>query len=420
MEFKLFNKKVSIKDSKKELENRSFGYPEDYNPLVGSIKLTSYSSFSQQYAMKLSAMNRAVKLVAGSLASMPINVYQYQNNSDFKTIDYQHPLYDILNVAPNIYQNKYNFIFQLIQNKFLKGQAMVLIKRDVKQNIIELQHLEPNNYAALIENGKKLIVNKLNTKEVYDDSDVLHIYDYSIDGLNGVSIVNQAGDSLDITYNAEQHALNWFKSGGNAAGILTPKTGVNVTETKAKAAKEKFINALNAEVGGESNSIIVLDSGLDYQQISSNPAETQLLESRIHQVIEVARFTGVPPSLLFDQNGKYSTTEQQQLDYLNNCITPLCELIEAEMLKKLFTKPEWQYREIRFNTENLLRADLATRSNYYKTLIDIGHTVNEIRQKTGAEFPVIGGNRAFISTNLQPLDNLIAEQNKNQIDNKIK
>jgi phage portal protein BeeE len=125
--------------------------------------------------------------------------------------------------------------------------------------------------------------------------------------------------------------------------------------------------------------------------------------------------------MLFDPTGKYNTNEQQQLDYLNNCITPLCELIEAEMLRKLFPKVERKIYSIKFDTDSLMRSDLATRGTYYKTLLEIGYTVNELRARFGASFPVKGGNEAYISTNLQQVSNpaVAPVDNKLKTDNKI-
>jgi hypothetical protein len=52
-------------------------------------------------------------------------------------------------------------------------------------------------------------------------------------------------------------------------------------------------------------------------------------------------------------------------------------------------------------------------------------TPNEVRSRINSEFPVEGGNRAFIQVNVQPVDNLISEQKvvsdtSKQIDNKLK
>ena len=68
-----------------------------------------------------------------------------------------------------------------------------------------------------------------------------------------------------------------------------------------------------------------------------------------------------------------------------------------------------------------MRLDAASQATYYSTLFGMGAlTVNEVRDKINAAYPAINGNKHFISTNLQELDNLIVNQKQtNPIDNKL-
>jgi hypothetical protein len=66
-----------------------------------------------------------------------------------------------------------------------------------------------------------------------------------------------------------------------------------------------------------------------------------------------------------------------------------------------------------------MRLDATTQAAYYNTLFNMGAlTVNEVREKINAAYPATGGNKHFISTNLQQMDNLIVNQT-NSIDNKL-
>ncbi len=209
------------------------------------------------------------------------------------------------------------------------------------------------------------------------------------------------------------------------SGILRPVAGQSMNKTQAANAKQQLINQLNTDFGGASNSIVVISEGLEYQTISVNPKDSQLLESRQFGVLEICRFFNVPPSLAFSETGKFSTAEQQSLDFLNNSLVPLLEKLESEAFRKLFLPSDWSTSELKFDTENIMRLDATTKADYYTKMYQIGAlTTNEVREKINAGSPVKGGNRAFNQTNLQPLDNLISENKEvpkdAPVDNQLK
>jgi HK97 family phage portal protein len=326
-----------IFNNKDKVENREFD--EWTNPIMGTLSLNTSSSYTSSKALKLSAVYRCINLISDSIASLPLNPYEYKG--DWKYIAYDNPLYNILNIQPNSFMSKFTFMKLVVVNMLTKGNAYILIDRDTKTGQVKsLNLLEPDNIAVLIIKGDVKYEDKYNNK-IYDKSQIIHILNYTTSGLIGISTLSYASTSLAISYNSEQHASNFFLGGASLAGILRPIAGVNITKDKAIKAKSDFINALSSDLGGKSNSIVVLDSGLEYQPITISPKDSQLLESRTFGVIDICRWFSVPPSLAFDQSGKYSTSEQQQLDYLQNCLSPIIEKIENEFFRKIYLPSEY-------------------------------------------------------------------------------
>jgi len=301
-----------------------------------------------------------------------------------------------------------------------KGNTYIYIERN-KLNINALHILNSDNIKIKIQNSKKIYVDTL-TNKVYNDEDIIHLINYTNDGLTGISTLHYAANSLDIAVNSETHSGNWFRGGANLSGILTPKEGVQLNDSKAQKAKERFINATsNDQTTGISNGVVVLDNGFDFQPITVNPKDSQLLESRQFNVLEICRFFNVPPALAFNDTGSYNSTEQMFLSFLSNTLLPIIEKIENEFFRKLIDRIEWPNFEIKIDTENLLRADNSARADYFVKLHSVGgFTTNEIREKLNCNFPVAGGNRAFIQTNLQPSDHLFVDNKEAKIDNNLK
>lgn len=411
----------------KNVEQRSFD--EWTNPILGTLNISSTTSYTAAKAMKLSTVYRCINLISDSIASLPLIPYTYKDKSgnigNWKYINYDDTYYNLLNIQPNGLMSSNTFKKLLVVNMLLKGNGYVLIDRDKLGRVLNLILLNSDYIEPKIINNDLVYYDNYNKKS-YDKTQIIHLLNYSTNGILGFSTITYAATTLGISYNSEEHTSNFFKGGASLAGILRPIAGVNINTAKATAAKDAFINALNSDLNGTSNSIVVLDSGLEYQPITISPKDAQLLESRQFNVIDVCRFFGVPPTMAFSETGKFSTAEQQQIDYLNNTITPLLEKIENEFFRKLFLQSEWNYSDLKFDVENLLRTDANTRADYYTKLFRVGgYTVNEIREKLNGGFPVSGGNRAFIEVNVQPTDALISEQTQvndpdNQLDNQVK
>jgi HK97 family phage portal protein len=416
-------------NNKNKTENRSLG--DDYqNPVLGTLNFGTYSNFNQSKSLKLSTVYRCVNLISDSIASLPLYPYVYRNN--WKYIDEANTLYNLLNVQANSFMGAYIFKKQIVTNMLLKGNAYVAIDRANTGAVLSLTLLN-SDYVQIYVNGQLVTTvtdftalgtdikityfNTLTGKE-YDKSQVIHIPNYTINGIEGISTLSYAADTLGLASYTNEHSANFFKGGSNLAGILRPVAGGTLLKGQAVKAKQDFINSLSPVVGGVSGGIVALDAGLEYQSITVNPKDSQMIENKAFSVLEICRYFGVPPSLAFSETAKYSTAEQQGLDFLNNGLLPVIEKMENEMFRKLYLPSEWNTSDLKYDVENLIRLDAVTKANVLTQLVNIGvKTVNEGREMYNAKFPVSGGNKAFISTNLQSLDSPVVTSSP--ADNKI-
>jgi len=404
----LFNRDKKVEEGKRNY----FEEDINYNPIQGVLKYITGSAYTPTKAMKLSAVYRCVDLISNSISSMPMLPYIYKG--DWKSLDNTNNLYNLLNVQPNSLMSRNTFFKQIIVNLLLNGNAYIVIDRDL-QGVVQNLYLVNSNMVVVTVTNNEIFYTIGNN--IYDSSMIIHIINNSYDGIHGLSTISYASETLNMSWAENTHSANFYKNGG-IAGILAPIAGVQMNDTKAKAAKTAWQN--QSTIDG-SNSIIVLDSGLQYQPITVSNKDAMVIESKQLTVKDIARFFGVPSSLLFIDS-KYSTSEQESIAYLNS-LNPLIEKIENEFFRKLYLPHQWDLNDLKFDIENLYKTDLVARADYYTKMFAIGgYTVNEIREKLNSKFPATGGNRVFINVQVQPLDNLISEQNinNNQIDNKVK
>ena len=393
------------------------------NPLVaGVMSYNTFSSYSSSTSMKLSTVYRCVNLLSDSVASLPLYPYLYKDN--WKYIDETTSLYNVLNIQPNAFMSAYTFKKMLVTQMLLNGNAYILIHRDKKASVYQLTLLNSNSIQVTF-NATNTDFTYVDTvaNKTYDKSEIIHILNYTTDGFRGLSTISYACDVLELGSSIQTHTNNFFKGGSNMSGILSPEVGTTLNEGSAKKLKEK-IKASTDIYAGQSNGIVVLDGGFKYTPISVSAKDSQMIESKSLNEVDICKFFGVPPSLAFSNgSAKFGTAEQEQIGFLNNSLTALLEKIESEMFRKIYLPSEYSTHELKFDVENLFRSDATTKAAYFTQLYNLGAlSTNEIREKINSKYPVTGGNRHFVQVNLQPIDKLYADNKGNTpaIDKKVR
>lgn len=372
----------------------------DYIPNQDLVAIAlGRSTYNSDYAMKLSAVYRAVNCISDSIAQLPLEIFKVDGKG-YKIKDRQNNLFSVLNQKPNIRMNRYTFISLIIQSMLLKGNGYAYIKRGINQQPEQLIFL-PYNYVSIIPPTTLFEPIKYKVLGIDGDvlpKDILHFINHSYDGVVGVSTLHYAFNSLGLYHDAEKYASNFFAGGCALGGFIKAET--SLTPKQKQEIKEGFGNAFGRS--GVSNGLAVLEGNLSYEAITVNPQDSQMLQNREFSIIDVARWFGVSPIKLMDlSKSSYSTVEATQLAFLTDTIAPLLEKIELEFETKLFPLGEV---DVRFDVSQLLRADRQSLANYYSTLVQNGvMQINEVRREL--DLPsVADGDTNFVPVNLQTLE----------------
>lgn len=128
----------------------------------------------------------------------------------------------------------------------------------------------------------------------------------------------------------------------------------------------------------------ILEAGMSYQAISGNSKDSQLLETRLFNIQDVARFFSINPVLLGDlSHSSYSTIEASLLEFVTHTLYPYITLIENELKRKLI-KPSEKNLYIDLDAGFILKSDKNSQANYLSTLVSSGiMTRNEAREQLG-------------------------------------
>lgn len=181
-------------------------------------------------------------------------------------------------------------------------------------------------------------------------------------GLRGVGPLQLCGAAVSVTVEAQEWAANFYADGGHPSILV--KSAVDLTEAEAAQ--------LKAQWGRGSSNVpkIISPSIEDVKELGANVQSTQMLEARNHQDGDAARMFGIPGSLLeYAQPGAsltYQNLEGEYTKFVRTCLHPnYLEPIEQEMSDLLSRSTV-----ARFAVAGLMRADIKTRYEVYKTGID--------------------------------------------------
>ncbi|WP_234823811.1 phage portal protein [Agrobacterium pusense] len=240
--------------------------------------------------------------------------------------------------------------------------------------------------------------------------DVLHIRGSFGDALGGASTLSICRNVFDDAMAAEQAAGAMFDNGVNPSGILKTKDDVRLTPEQ----REELERLLQQKYQGSvrQGRPMLLDNGLDWKQLSINPADAQMLESRKFSGEQICRVFGVPPAMVGfgDKASNWGTgKEVDVLGFQKFALRKRLKRIEQSLLKQLVPLSERRAQgiTIEFNLDGLLRGDTASRYDAYEKAIRMGlKTRNECRALEN-DPPVEGGDVITVQMQDIPLANAI-------------
>ena len=355
-----------------------------YSFLFG--RTTSGKPVNERTAMQTTAVYACVRILADAIASLPLHVYEYQDDGGKKLV-HDHPLYYLLHDEPNPEMTSFVFRETLMSHLLIWGNAYAQIIRDGAGRVLGLYPLLPDKMEVQRDDrGNIYYVYSRNSDEnpmfkEYGNiklkaEDVLHIPGLGFDGLIGYSPIAMAKNAVGMTLACEEYGASFFANGANPGGVLE-HPGVLKDPSKVRESWNSVYRGVN-----NAHKIAVLEEGMKYQQIGIPPEEAQFLETRKFQINEIARLYRIPPHMVGDlDKSSFSNIEQQSLEFVKYTLDPWVIRWEQSLQRSLFLPGEKGKYFIKLNVDGLLRGDYQSRMNGYAVGRQNGwFSANDIRE----------------------------------------
>ena len=373
------------------------------NSLLGSAysfffgSTNSGKTVNERTAMQTTAVYACVRILAETLASLPLHTYRYTDNGKEKAIDHQ--LYYLLHDEPNPEMTSFVFRETLMSHLLLWGNAYAQIVRDRSGRVLALYPLLPDKMTVDRDSKGQVFYQYQtdgSTVTLRNDS-VLHIPGLGFDGLIGYSPIAMAKNAIGMAIATEEYGAKFFANGANPGGVLE-HPGV-VKDPK------RIRDSWNAVYQGSGNAhrVAVLEEGMKFSPIGIPPEQAQFIATRKFQLNEIARIFRIPPHMIGDlEKSSFSNIEQQSLEFVIYILDPWVVRWEQSIQKALLLPTEKKEYFVKFNVDGLLRGDYQSRMNGYAVGRQNGwlssndirelENLNRIPEELGGDLYLINGN----------------------------
>lgn len=335
---------------------------------------------TEESAMRVAAAWRCVNIIAGAIATLPIDIIRRESETVRKPA-VGHPLRRILTVKPNTWQTPSEFRRMMQSHLLLRGNAYAR-KVFIGNQLVGLIPLPTDRVTAEQLDSTAMqykVMRKDGSSIIFPQREIFHLRGMSLDGVTGMSVLSNMRESLGLALQTEQAGARLFSNGILAGGVIKHpgKLSDNASRHLRESMEQRNQGSQNA------GKWIVAEEGVTVESISLTAEDAQWLGTRDFQRYDIAMFYGVPPHMLgaTEKTTSWgSGIEAQGIGFVTYTLTDWIKTWEESVKRDLLEEREWETVDARFNVNALMRGDFKTRwEGYVKGLQNCVYSPDDVR-----------------------------------------
>ena len=333
---------------------------------LGLPSFDASTNVTRKQALSVPAVASALFLISGIIAGIPIKLYRRDGNTITEITDDERT--KLLNIETNSILGAFETKQAMINDLIMEGACYCYIGKD-GNNATSLQFL-PKYRVSVLDNGKLIdrTVLFLVDGNYYDNFNIMRAVRNSNDGVHGRGLLDDNATQISSMYNALVYE-NGVISKGVRKGFLKSEGRLTV---KALEALKKAWRMMTAKLG--TSDVIVLNKGITFESADSTAVENQLNESKQTNADLIYK--------LFGFTDKTFTDEKAFNIFVKTTIMPIVNCFVEAINRAMLLETEKGNLYFSLDMNDLLKADMLTRFNAYKTALDSNWiNVDEIRQR---------------------------------------
>ena len=320
--------------------------------------LMRQDTISRTDAMNIPAFAACVKFISETVAALPVKLYT--DSGDTVTEIPSDPRAALLNEDTGDTLTGYQFKQALTEDLLIDGGGYAYIHR--KRNDIASLHYIPRQHIGFLPGTDPIFKSCFITVNgaPYGEYDFIKATRKSKDGVRGIGILEENQLPLAVNYNMVKFANIIAKTGGNKKGFLQSDQ-----QMTTEAMDELRANWRRLYGADSTESMILLNKGLTFQESSATSVEMQLEQLMKANAAEIGKLFTLPAALL-DGN----CTEEELDISIRLAVSPVLIAIESALNRELLLETEKEEFFFAFDTKELLKGSIDKRFAAYKAGVE--------------------------------------------------
>lgn len=341
---------------------------QEITPPVSDVllqALLNQEKITREKALTLPAVSGAVDLISSMIACMPVKLYKVK---DGKVEELSRDTrVKILNGDTGDTLDGFQLKKAMVEDYLIGKGGYAYIKR-IRNDVVGIYYVE-DRYITIMKNYKPIFKDYsiLVEGETYKPWEFIKLLRATKDGASGSGVTTEVSKALETAYYTLVYQLSLARSGGNKKGFLKSQRKLGQEEINVLKEAWKKMYSDNSE------SVVVLNNGLEFQEATFSSVEAQL-----------------------DQNKNTLTKEIQNIFHLHpdnfeltfkEAIYPIVKAFETALNRDLLLEKEKKNHFFEFDVKEIVKATLKDRFDSYKLAKETGFmTLNEIRRAENMEY----------------------------------
>ncbi|XZH96381.1 phage portal protein [Clostridium perfringens] len=332
-------------------------------------------------ALKNNTYIKSLNILADSIAKIPILLKKTTEEGEIEAIE--EDLYSLLRLRMNKEMSTFDSIKSLILMYKHYGRAGLYIIRDNKG--------VPTGLYPVLINGITVddlgLIKSIKQNKILVDfsingnigscflEDIIILKDNSFDGIDGKAIRTYSKDIVNTNLQAQKYQKDLFANGLTSKAVVQTVTDIKDGGQLGQV-QEKFNNLYKSN-----NRVFLVPAGFNISPLNLSLVDSQFAELKIDGKKDIANMIGVPYSLI----EKGVLTQEENIAFLTNVISPIIAQLEQELNYKLLTNLQIkQGYKIRFNVNTMLRVNPKQQQEILCEYVKNGiYTTNNAREILG-------------------------------------
>lgn len=327
--------------------------------------LLNEESITREHALTIPTVSGSVDFISNMIACMPIKLYKYKKGR-IEEVDGDTRV-KLLNGDTGDTLNAFQMKKAMVEDYLLGKGGYAFIQRN------------GNDVTGLFYVSDIFITAYPNYKPIYKDFYILvegenyrpyqfiELLRNTKDGATGIGLVEEVGKAIETAYKTLTYQLGVVKTGGNKKGFLKSQTRLD------QEAIDKLKKAWREMYSDNTENVVVLNNGLEFQESSNSSVEMQLDQNKKTLADEIRDIFHIHPDD-FDRTFK-------------EAIYPIVKNFETELNRKLLLESEKTKYFFGFDVKEIIKANIKERYDAYDKALSSGwKTINEVRKEENMNY----------------------------------